>query len=120
MGPSATEGDAECTEAIAQILPWILPPDETKKIFEDGHGTTPYLNYARRMPATPDPDLNNVNKIKFILILVEVRFCGDLGCDITLTGKTEKYSPSSWPSRNTGEELSSSPSTSDTQVVPRY
>jgi hypothetical protein len=40
---SATEGDAECTEAPNWIPPWVLPPDETKKLFENGHGTTPDL-----------------------------------------------------------------------------
>ena len=90
MGFSAAEGDAECTEAPTRIPPWVLPPNETKKLFEDGHGTAPNIIYAKIIPATPDPDLNNVNKMRFTLILVEVEFCRNLGCDNKLTEKTEK------------------------------
>ena len=45
------------------------------------------------MPATPDLDHGNVSKNVCTLILVEVGFCRDLGCDSKLTEKTKKYSP---------------------------
>jgi hypothetical protein len=73
--------------------PCVIPPDETKKIFEDGHGTTPDLVYAGGMPAPPDPDLKNFNKMLCTLIPAEVAFCRDIGCYAKLTEKTEKYSP---------------------------
>jgi hypothetical protein len=72
---------------------WVIPPDETKKLFEDGHGTTLDPIYARGIPTTPNPDLTNVNKMQCTFILVEVEFCKDLGCDTKLTEKTEKYPP---------------------------
>jgi hypothetical protein len=77
---STAEGDEECTEAPTRILPWVLPADETKKLLEDGHGISPDLVYVRGMPAAPDLDLNNVNKMRCTLILVVVTFCRDLGC----------------------------------------
>ena len=62
MGLSAAVGDAERTEALTRIPPWVLAPDETKKLFEDGHGTAPNLMYAKGMPITHHPNLTNVNK----------------------------------------------------------
>ena len=49
----------------------------------------PYID----VPFTPNPDQNNVNKKLRTLILVEVGFYKDLGCDTKLTEKTEKYFP---------------------------
>ena len=46
------EGDEERTKAPIRIPPWVLPPEETKKLFEDGHGTSPDHIYAREMPTT--------------------------------------------------------------------
>jgi hypothetical protein len=51
------------------------------------------LIYARGVPDTPDPGLTNFGKTSCTLILVEIRFSRDLGCDKKHAEKTEKYSP---------------------------
>ena len=48
LGLSATDGDAECTEAPTRIPPWVLSTEETQKLFVEGHDTTPR---ASRVPA---------------------------------------------------------------------
>jgi hypothetical protein len=62
-------------------------------LFEAGHGTAPDLIYARWVPYTPSPDPISFNRKQCTLILVEIGFCRDLGCDIKFDKKTEKYSP---------------------------
>ncbi len=62
-------------------------------LFEAGHGTTPYLIYARGVPNTPFPDPTSIDKKKCTLIIVEIGFCRDLGCDIKFEKKNEKYLP---------------------------
>jgi hypothetical protein len=62
-------------------------------MFEAGHGTAPDLIYARGVPNTPSPDPTSFNIMQCTLILVEIGFCRDLGCDIKFDEKTEKYSP---------------------------
>ena len=74
MDLSASEGDEECKEVPTRISPWLLPPDEAKNLFKDGYGTSPHLVYARGMTSTPDPVLNNVNKMRCTLILAELCF----------------------------------------------
>jgi hypothetical protein len=44
------------------------------------------------MLATPNSEQNNVKKKLCTLILVELGFCRDLGCDSKFTEKPEKYS----------------------------
>ena len=61
-------------------------------LFEAGHGTTPDLIYARGVPDTPFPDPTSFDIRQCILIIVEIGFCRDLGCDIKFDEKTEKYS----------------------------
>jgi hypothetical protein len=62
-------------------------------LFEAGHGTSPDLIYARGVPDTPFPDpTSSFDKRQCILIIIEIGFCGDLGCDIKFDEKTEKYS----------------------------
>ena len=62
-------------------------------MFEAGHGAAPDLIYAREIPDTPSPDLTFFNRKQCTLILVEIGFCKDLGCDIKFDKKTKKYSP---------------------------
>jgi hypothetical protein len=61
--------------------------------FEARHGTTPDLIYARGVPNTPSPYPTSIDKKKCTLIIVEIGFCMDLGCDITFEKKDEKYIP---------------------------
>ncbi len=62
-------------------------------LFEAGHGTAPNLIYARGVPDTPSPDPTFFDRKQCTLIIVEIDFCKDLGCDIKFDKKTEKYSP---------------------------
>ena len=56
---------------------------------EAGHGTTPDLIYARGVPDTPTPDPTSFDKKQCNLIIVEIGFCRDLGCDTKFDKKTE-------------------------------
>ena len=72
---------------------WVLPHVGTQMLFDAGHGTTPDLIYAREVPDTPSPDPTSFDKKQCTLIIAEIGFCKDLGCDTKLDKKTEKYSP---------------------------
>jgi len=61
--------------------------------FDVGHGTTPDLIYARGVPNTPSPDPTSFDRKECTLVIVEIGFCRDRGCDIKLDKKTEKYLP---------------------------
>jgi hypothetical protein len=61
--------------------------------FKAGHGTSPDLIYARGVPDTPFPDPTSFDMKHCTLNVVEIGFCRDLGCDIKIDKKTEKYSP---------------------------
>ncbi len=47
----------------------------------------------RGVPDSPFPDPTTFNKRLCTLIIVEVGFCRDLGCDTKLEAKTAKYAP---------------------------
>jgi hypothetical protein len=61
-GLSAVAGDAESTAAPNRIPDWVLPYEETLRLFEAGHGTTPDLIYARGVPNTSSPDPTTFDK----------------------------------------------------------
>ena len=87
-GLSAATGDAECTATPSRIPEWVLPHAETQMLSEAGHGTTPDLIYARGVPNTPSLDPTSFNKMQCTLIIVEIGFYMDLGCDVNLDEKT--------------------------------
>jgi hypothetical protein len=60
-------------------------------LFEAGHGTSPDLIYARGFPDAPSPDSTSFDKKQCTLIIVEIGFFKDLGCDVKFYKKTEKY-----------------------------
>ncbi len=62
-------------------------------LFDAGHGTTLDLLYARGVPETPSPEPSSFDKKKCTLIVVEIGFCRDLGCDTKFEKKTEKFPP---------------------------
>ena len=62
-------------------------------LFDAEHGTTPDLIYGRCVTNTPSPESTSFDKQHYTLIIVEIGFCRDLGCDVKLDKKTEKYSP---------------------------
>jgi hypothetical protein len=88
---TAGEGDAECTAAPRRIPEWILSQAEVQELHAAGHGTAPDLIYARGVPDTPYPDPSNFNKRLCILVIIEIGFCRDLGCDDKREAKTAKY-----------------------------
>jgi hypothetical protein len=59
--------------------------------FKAGHGRAPDLIYARGVPNTPSPDPASIDKKKCTLVIVEIGFRRDLGCDIKFEKKNEKY-----------------------------
>ena len=62
-------------------------------LVEAGHGTTPDIIYARRVPNAPSPDPSSFDKKQRTLVIVEIGFYRGLGCDIKFEKKTKKYSP---------------------------
>jgi len=90
---TASHCNAECTAAPIPIPLWVLPIEEKQALFEGGHGTIPDLIYARGVPYTPDTGLATFDNKLCTLILLEIGFSRDLGCDKKHTKKTEKYSP---------------------------
>jgi hypothetical protein len=71
----------------------MLPVKEIQALFEGGHGTAPDLIYERGVPDTIDPGQTNFDKTTCTLIVIEIGFSLDLGCDKKHMEKTEKYSP---------------------------
>jgi hypothetical protein len=90
---SAARSDAECTAAPRRIPEWILSHEEIQELYAAGHGTAPDLIYARGVPDSPSPDPTTFNKKLCTLIIIEIGFCRDLGCDTKLEAKTAKYAP---------------------------
>jgi hypothetical protein len=93
MGLSTSDYDAECTATPNRIPPWVLPPEEAQDLFKAGHGTAPDLIYARDILDTPHSDQSTTDKKLCTILLLEVGFCRDLGCDKKHNDKTEKYYP---------------------------
>jgi hypothetical protein len=62
-------------------------------LFEARHDTQPDLTYARGVPDAFSPDPTSFDKKQCTLVIVEIGFCKDLGCDVKIDKKTEKYSP---------------------------
>jgi len=114
-GLSAEDGDSECTAVPCRIPNWVLSTENTHELHSVGHGTFPDLTYARGVPDSPHPNPNSFTNKICALIVVEIGFYRDLGCDTKLEAKTNKCSPpSSRPSRNIGVESNTLPSRSDT------
>jgi len=79
--------------APRRIPDWVFPPDETQTMFQAGHGTDPELIYARGIPNSSSTNPIYFDKKQCTLTIVEIGFCRDLGGDIKIEKKTEKYSP---------------------------
>ncbi len=85
--------DSECTDAPSRIPSWILPDVTQYSLHKAGYGTAPDLIYARGIPDSPRPDPNTFDRKKCNLVVIEVGFCRDLGCDKARQEKTEKNAP---------------------------
>jgi hypothetical protein len=88
-----TDGDQECTTAPSRIPEWILPLEVQDSLFSAGHGTAPDLIYARGVPDNPKPDPTTFDRKKCNLLIGEIVFCRDFGCDKRQREKTTKYAP---------------------------
>jgi len=55
------------------------------------HSTGPHIRKRGPRHSLPRPDL--FYRKQCTLIIVEIGFCKDLGCDVKFDKKTEKYSP---------------------------
>ena len=86
-------GDLECIEAPDRIPDLILHHETHEALFWAGHGIAPDLIYARGVPNNPSPDPNALDRKTCNLILIEIRFCQDFGCQKRLQEKTAKYAP---------------------------
>jgi len=53
-------------------------------------GVAPDIIYAREVPADPSPEIYAFNRKDCSLILFEVGFCRDLGCNKKRKEKTDK------------------------------
>jgi hypothetical protein len=71
----------------------VLSLEEIQELHAAGHGTAPDLIYARGVPDSPSPDPTSFDKKLCTLIIVEVGFCRDLGCEEKLEAKIIKYAP---------------------------
>ena len=69
---------------------WVLPIEKTQELFERGHGTAPCFIYARGISNIPSLDQTTFDKKKCTLILLEIGFRRDFGCDNKIAEKTEK------------------------------
>ncbi len=94
LGLTLLDSDDECTTTPSRLPPWVLPQEETQTLFHEGHGTQPDLIYAIRVPDTPDtpdPCATNFDKKLCNLILIEIGFSRDLGCDKKHTENNDNY-----------------------------
>ena len=61
--------------------------------FPGGTRHRPDLIYAKGVPDTPSPDPKTFDRKKCNLIIIEIGFCQDFGCQKRLQEKTAKYAP---------------------------
>jgi hypothetical protein len=88
----------QATQSVRQphdvSLPdWVLSHEETQALHAAGYGTGPDLIYARGVPDSPSPDPTSFSKKLCTLIIIEIGFCRDLGCEEKRETKINKYIP---------------------------
>jgi hypothetical protein len=76
--------------APGYIPAWVLPQEDLSKLTAARAGAAPVNIYARELPLDPTPDPDPFDRKDFSLILFEISFCSDLGCQDKLAKKTEK------------------------------
>jgi hypothetical protein len=64
----------------------------TQALFDVGHSTSLDLIYARGVHGTPTPDPTSFDRMQSFLLIVEIEFFRDLGCDDKIV-KTQKKTP---------------------------
>jgi len=88
---SAVDGDTQCPASPRRIPDWVVSRKEIQELYFAGHGTAPDLIYAKGVPDSPHPDHASFDKKAYTLVIIEIGFCRDLGCDTKLDAKTNKY-----------------------------
>ena len=76
----ATIHDEEGAVAPRYIPVRALPQEDPDILMATGSKAAPDIVYARKVPADTFPDIDAFNKEDCSLILIEVGFCRDLGC----------------------------------------
>ena len=89
----AAEWDEECTTAPRYIPEWVISAEKLAPLRRRKLGIVPDLIYARGLPNVPNPDPKTFDKSKCSLLIVEVGFCRDLGCEEKREKKRTKYQP---------------------------
>jgi hypothetical protein len=92
------QGEAETWDeegvAVPRYIPaWVLPQEDLDSLMAAEAGAAPNIIYARRLPIDPSPDPASFNRKDCLLVLFEICFCRQLGCQDKLSKKTEKYYP---------------------------
>ncbi len=62
-------------------------------MFQAGHGTSPDLIYASGATNAPTPNPTSFDKKQCTLVIVDIDFCRNLGCDLKIEKNTKKYPP---------------------------
>ncbi len=72
----------------------VHPQEDLGSLMAAGAEIGPDIIYARGVvPTVPIPDPNSFDRKDFSLVLFEIGFCKDLGCQDKLTTKAKKYHP---------------------------
>ena len=89
----ATGYDEKGVAAPRYIPAWVLPKEDLDSLMAVGAGATSDIIYARGVPTDPTLDPEFFACKNRSLVLFEIGFCRDLGCQEKLTNKTDKYNP---------------------------
>jgi hypothetical protein len=92
------QGEAETwgvEDVAAQrcIPAWVLPQEDLDILMAVGAGAAADIIYARGVPGDPSPDPASFDRKDCALVLFELGFCRDLGCQDKFTKKIEKKHP---------------------------
>jgi hypothetical protein len=71
---------------------WVLSLEGTHELFSQVMALR-RTSFMQGVPDSPSPDPTSFNKTQFILILVEIGFCKDFGCNNKIVNKTKKILP---------------------------
>ena len=90
---AAARLDEEGTKAPRYIPAWVLAQEDLDNLMAPGAGAAPDIIYARGVPADPAPEIDSFNRKDCSLILFEIGFCMDLGCQKKLKKKQTSTTP---------------------------
>jgi hypothetical protein len=85
--------DEEGVVAPRYIPAWALPQEDLDSLIAAGVGAAPDIVYARGIPDNLPSDFSAFNRKDCTLLLFEVGFCRDFGCNEKYKQHTDKYFP---------------------------